>query len=71
MWPQHFPHLYSEKRDDLSRGDTHEMIDDMSDMIHSSCLTVIKRWEEIAGYFDCLLVEKQGLLNPVEVFELE
>jgi hypothetical protein len=40
------------------------MIDDMSDMIHGSCLTLIDKWQEIAGYFDCLLAEKQGLLNP-------
>ena len=63
--PQHFPHLYySESRDDLTRGRTHEMLDDMSDMVYCSCLAVIDRWDEIAGYFDALLAEKNGLLNP-------
>lgn len=65
MRPQHFPHLYySESRDDLRRGRTHEMLDEMSDLVHSSCMIVIARWEELAGYFDGLLAEKRGLLDP-------
>jgi hypothetical protein len=65
MRPHQFPHLYySEHRDDLSRGCTHEMLDDMSDLVHRGLLTVIGKWEEIAEYFDSLLVEKKGLLDP-------
>ena len=65
MRPHQFPHLYyAETRDDLLRGRTHEMLDDMSDLVHLCLLTVIEKWEEIADYFDSLLVEKNGLLNP-------
>ena len=40
------------------------MLDDMSGLVHKSLLTIIGSWEEIADYFDNLLVEKNGLLNP-------
>jgi hypothetical protein len=40
------------------------MLDEMSDLVHGSLLPVISRWEEIACYFDSLLVEKKGVLNP-------
>jgi hypothetical protein len=40
------------------------MVDDMSDIVYKSLLTVVSRWEEIGEYFDELLVEKKGLLNP-------
>jgi len=40
------------------------MLDDMSDLVHRGLLTVIGKWEEIAEYFDSLLVEKKGLLDP-------
>jgi hypothetical protein len=63
--PHRFPHLYySEKGDDLSTGSTHEMVDDMSDIVYQGLLTVVGRWEEIVEYFDELLAEKKGLLNP-------
>lgn len=65
MRPHRFPHpYYSENRDDLARGIEHEMLDDMSGIVHKSLQTVIDKWEEIADYFDGLLVEKNGLLNP-------
>ena len=63
--PSQFPHLdYSENIDDLARGRTHEIIDEMSDFIHKAILAVVGRWEEIAEYFDEILSEKKGLLNP-------
>ncbi|KAH8595496.1 hypothetical protein B0O99DRAFT_479000, partial [Bisporella sp. PMI_857] len=63
--PSQFPHLhYSEHGDDISRGRTNEMVDDMSDLIYKSLVTVISRWNEIAHYFDKLLTEKSGLLCP-------
>lgn len=63
--PSQFPHLdYSENIDDLARRRTHEMIDEMSDFIHKALLAVVGRWEEIAEYFDEILSEKKGLLNP-------
>lgn len=63
--PSQFPHLYySEQVDDLSRGQSHEMIDDMSNLVHKSLVTVVSRWDGIAQYFDELLSEKRGLLNP-------
>ncbi|KAK3386772.1 hypothetical protein B0H63DRAFT_468360 [Podospora didyma] len=63
--PQQFPYPhYYEKRDDISQGQTHEMIDDMSDMIHKCLLPILTRWEEIAEYFDSLLCEKKALLDP-------
>jgi hypothetical protein len=40
------------------------MLDDMSDLVHKSLLTVVSKWEEIGEYFDNLLVEKKGLLDP-------
>jgi hypothetical protein len=40
------------------------MLDYISDLVYCSSLTVILRWEEIAAYFDGLLAEKSGLLNP-------
>jgi hypothetical protein len=65
MRPYKFPHLhYSEHRDNLNRGYTHEMLDDVGDLVHRGLLTVISKWEEIADYFDNLLVEKKGLLDP-------
>src|SRR4051812_17575773 len=65
MRPQGFPHpCYFEDRDDLVKSRTHEMLDDMSDLIQESCLTVVSRWQEIADYFDSLLTERNGLLNP-------
>jgi len=65
MRPHLFPHLsYSESRDDLSRKRTHEMIDEMSDLVYGSLLTVIGRWEQIAYYLEGLLAEKNGLLKP-------
>lgn len=65
MRPHHFPHLpYSESRDDLSRKRTHEMIDEMSDLVYGNLLIVIGRWEQIACYMDGLLAEKNGLLDP-------
>lgn len=63
--PSQFPHLsYSEQGEDLSRGRNNEMVDDMSDLIHRSLVTVVSRWDEIAHYFDELLTEKRGLLRP-------
>jgi hypothetical protein len=63
--PFQFPHLYySEKIDDLARGHTYEMIDEMSVLIHNALLAVVNRWEELADYFDEILSEKKGLLNP-------
>ena len=65
MRPHNFPHLpYSESRDDLSRKRTHEMIDEMSDLVHGNLLIVIGRWEQIACYMEGLLAEKNGLLDP-------
>ncbi|KAE9377870.1 hypothetical protein N431DRAFT_399020 [Stipitochalara longipes BDJ] len=65
MRPHHFPHLpYSESRDDLSRKRTHEMIDEMSDLVYGNLLIVIGRWEQIACYMEGLLAEKNGLLDP-------
>jgi hypothetical protein len=62
--PNQFPHLhYTEKEEDLSRGRTHKMVDDMSDIVYKGLLTVVGWWEEIAEYFDELL-EKKRLLNP-------
>ena len=46
-------------------GSNHEMIDDMSDLVHKSLVTVGSRWDGIRQYFDELLSEKRGLLNPV------
>ena len=40
------------------------MIDEMSGFIHDALVAVISRWEEIAEYFDEILSEKKGLLNP-------
>jgi hypothetical protein len=40
------------------------MLDDMSGLIHRSLLIIVSKWEEIADYFDGLLVEKNGLLHP-------
>ena len=40
------------------------MLDEMSDLVHGSLLTVIGKWEVIACHFDSLLVEKKGVLNP-------
>ncbi|KAF4633530.1 hypothetical protein G7Y89_g4589 [Cudoniella acicularis] len=63
--PNQFPHLqYSESRDDLSRGRTHNMVDELSDLVHTSLVVIIRRWEEISCYFDRLLVERHGLLDP-------
>jgi hypothetical protein len=63
--PSQFPHLYySEKIDDLTRGHTHEMIDEMSGFVRNALLAVVNRWEELADYFDEILSEKKGLLNP-------
>lgn len=63
--PSQFPHLYySEQGDEVSRGRTNEMVDDMSDLIHKSLVTVISRWDEIARFFDELLTEKKDLLRP-------
>ncbi|RFU27353.1 hypothetical protein B7463_g8978, partial [Scytalidium lignicola] len=65
MRPNQFPHLYYfERRDDLMKGYTHEMIDEIGDIVHGSLLAVIDRWEEIAHHFDGLLAEKNALLNP-------
>ncbi|KAN0108226.1 hypothetical protein V8E51_007968 [Hyaloscypha variabilis] len=65
MRPHHFPHLpYSESRDDLARKRTHEMIDEMSDLVYGNLLIVIGRWEQIACYMEGLLAEKNGLLDP-------
>jgi hypothetical protein len=63
--PSQFPHLhYSEQGEDKSRCRTNEMVDVMSDLIHQSLVTVVSRWDEIARYFDEILTEKKGLLNP-------
>jgi hypothetical protein len=40
------------------------MIDEMSDLVHGSLLTVVSRWEQIAFYLEGLLAEKNGLLDP-------
>jgi hypothetical protein len=65
MRPDQFPHpYYFESRSDLDRGLTHEMLDDLSGLVHRSLVTVVEKWEQIAGYFDGLLSEKSGLLNP-------
>ena len=65
MRPQEFPHpYYFEQRDDLAQGNSHEMIDDMSDIVHNCLLAVLARWEEMAGFFDDLLCEKRALLDP-------
>jgi hypothetical protein len=40
------------------------MIDEMSGFIHNALLAVVNRWEELADYFDEILSEKKGLLNP-------
>jgi hypothetical protein len=40
------------------------MLDEMSDLVHGSLLTVIGRWEQIANYFEGLLSERNGLLDP-------
>jgi hypothetical protein len=65
MRPHNFPHLpYSESRDDLSRKRTHEMIDEMSDLVHGNLLIIVGRWEQIACYMEGLLAEKNGLLDP-------
>ncbi|CZR54582.1 uncharacterized protein PAC_04466 [Phialocephala subalpina] len=63
--PSQFPHLYySELGDEVSRSRTNEMVDDMSDLIHKSLVTVVSRWDEIAQFFDDLLTEKRDLLHP-------
>ncbi|KAK0655942.1 hypothetical protein B0T16DRAFT_23449 [Cercophora newfieldiana] len=63
--PLHFPHpYYFERRDDLSQGNHHEMIDDMSDVAHKCLLSVLDKWEEIAEFFDELLCEKRALFDP-------
>lgn len=63
--PNKFPHLYySEQGDEILRGRTNEMVDDMSDLVHKSLVTVVSRWNEIAHHFDELLTEKRDLLRP-------
>ncbi|KAH7304367.1 hypothetical protein BKA65DRAFT_206367 [Rhexocercosporidium sp. MPI-PUGE-AT-0058] len=63
--PAQFPLLdYSEKIDDLVRGNTHEMIDEMSGLVYKALLAVVSRWEKIAEYFDGILSERKGLFNP-------
>jgi len=63
--PSQFPHLYySEQGDETARNRTNEMIDDMSDIVHQSLVTIVSRWEDIARYFDELLTEKSDLLRP-------
>ena len=63
--PLHFEHpYYFERRDDLSQGDFHEMIDDMSDVAHKCLLAVLDRWDAIAAYFDEILCEKKALFDP-------
>jgi hypothetical protein len=65
LLPNQFPQLhYSEHGEDISRGRTNEMVDDMSDLIHEGLVAVVSRWNEIAHYFDELLTEKRGLLSP-------
>ncbi|KAH8648163.1 hypothetical protein BGZ60DRAFT_463983, partial [Tricladium varicosporioides] len=63
--PTRFPLLnYSEKIDDLDRGNMHEMISEMSGFIHKGVLAVVSRWEQIAEFFDQILSERKGLFNP-------
>lgn len=64
MRPHQFPHLHYSENVDLTPGCRHEMLDDMGDLIHRSLIIVINKWEEIADYFDNLLIEKNGLLRP-------
>jgi hypothetical protein len=65
LQPTRFPLLdYSEKIDDLDRGNTHEMINEMSGLVHKGVLAVVSRWEQIAEYFDQILSERKGLFDP-------
>ena len=60
-----FPHAYYfEQRDDLAKGNFHEMIDDMSDVVLTCLRTVLDKWEELAEYFDEMLCEKRALFHP-------
>jgi hypothetical protein len=40
------------------------MLDDLSGLVHRSLVTVVEKWEQIADYFEGLLGEKSGLLDP-------
>lgn len=64
MRPHQFPHLHYSENMDLTPGYRHEMLDDIGDLIYRSLIIIIDKWEEIADYFDNLLMEKNGLLRP-------
>jgi hypothetical protein len=57
------PH-YFERRDDLSQGNFHDMIDDMSDIVHMCLVDLLGRWEEMAEYFEDIFCEKRAVLDP-------
>jgi len=40
------------------------MMDDVAEVVYKTLLSVIERWEELAGFFDELLCEKRALLDP-------
>ena len=63
--PLGFPQpYYFERRDDLSQGNFHDMIDDMSDIVHMCLVDLLGRWEEMADYFEDIFCEKRALLDP-------